>query len=135
MSLKANSKSNAKDRQESLLRFDVQWLSGQKNNPDPLPSRHEYEQLNSAGKSPQRKRRTSVNILASFLAIGLFSSVAYGLYQLGWLPQVNPSRPFALENPQWTPEEQRQANETIEAILALQEMASQSDANPPTQKR
>ena len=135
MSLKANSKSNAKDQQESLLRFDVQWLSGQKNNPDPLPSRHEYEQLNSVGQSPQKKRRVSVNILASFLALGLFCSVAYGLYHLGWIPQVNPSRPFALENPQWTPEEQRQANETIEAILALQEMASQSDANPPTQKR
>jgi len=133
--LKANSKSKAKDQQESLLRFDVQWLSGQKNKPDPLPSRHEYQQLKSVGKSPQRKRRTTVNILASFVAIGLFCSMAYGLYHLGFLPGVNPSRPFALENPQWTPEEQRQANETIEAILALQEMAAQSDANTPTQKR
>jgi hypothetical protein len=34
-----------------------------------------------------------------------------------------------------TPEQQRQADETIEAILALQELASQSESNSQTQKR
>jgi hypothetical protein len=35
-----------------------------------------------------------------------------------------------------TPEQQRQADETIEAILALQEMAVPNNPNPPpTQKR
>lgn len=118
-----------------MLCFDVQWLSGQKASPNPLPSRQEFQQLQAAWKSPPKKIRPSVNILASLLAIGLVSSVAYGLYHFGWVPPGISTRPMAIQEAPLTPEEQRQANETIEAILALQDMAAQSESNSPTQKR
>jgi hypothetical protein len=43
--------------------------------------------------------------------------------------------PIATDKAKLTPEEQRQADETIDAILALQEMAAKSEPNTPTQKR
>jgi len=42
---------------------------------------------------------------------------------------------MANDNSKLTPEEQRQADETIDAILALQEMAAKSESNTPTKKR
>ena len=135
MSIQAKSKSKAKGPAEPVLCFDVQWLSGQKTNPDPLPTRQEFQQLQAAWKSPTKKIRPSVNILASLLAIGLISSVAYGLYHFGWIPPGISTRPLAIQESPLSAEEQRQANETIEAILALQEMAAQSESNSPTQKR
>jgi hypothetical protein len=42
---------------------------------------------------------------------------------------------MAKEDSKLTPEELRQADETIDAILALQEMAAKSETNTPTQKR
>ena len=133
---KANPKKSSKHQKEPLVCFDVQWLAGQKETPDALPSRKEYRELKTVSSTPSKKTRTSVNILASFLAIGLCCSVAYGLYSSGWL-KTGSQPPTTAGNPSGlTPEQQRQADETIDAILALQEMAAKADSNsPPTQKR
>lgn len=133
---KANPKNSSKHQKEPLVCFDVQWLAGQKETPDALPSRQEYRELKTVSSTPTKKTRASVNILASFLAIGLCCSVAYGLYSSGWL-KTGTQTPTTAGNPSGlTPEQQRQADETIDAILALQEMAAKADSNsPPTQKR
>jgi len=143
---KANPKNSSKPQKEPLVCFDVQWLAGQKETPDALPSRQEYRELKNrelknrehktVSSTSTKKTRASVNILASFLAIGLCCSVAYGLYSSGWLKTATQT-PTTAGNPSGlTPEQQRQADETIDAILALQEMAAKADSNsPPTQKR
>ena len=133
---KANPKKSSKHQKEPLVCFDVQWLAGQKETPDALPSRKEYRELKTVSSTPSKKTRTSVNILASFLAIGLCCSVAYGLYSSGWLKTGSQTLTDAGNPSGLTPEQQRQADETIDAILALQEMAAKADSNsPPTQKR
>jgi len=133
---KANPKNSSKHQKEPLVSFDVQWLAGQKETPDALPSRKEYRELKTVSSTPSKKTRTSVNILASFLAIGLCCSVAYGLYSSGWLKTGSQTLTDAGNPSGLTPEQQRQADETIDAILALQEMAAKADSNsPPTQKR
>jgi hypothetical protein len=145
----ANSKSKAKSPGQPRVCFDVLWLSGQKPSPDPLPSREEFLELKNTRYPTQKKKRTSVNILASLLAVGLCSLASYALLQSGWLPGETPQgtpHEITAENPSshanalapapLTPEQQRQADETIEAILALQEMAVPNNPNPPpTQKR
>ncbi len=133
---KANPKKSSKHQKEPLVCFDVQWLAGQKETPDALPSRKEYRELKTVSSTPSKKTRASVNILASFLAIGLCCSVAYGLYSSGWLKTGSQTLTDAGNPSGLTPEQQRQADETIDAILALQEMAAKADSNsPPTQKR
>jgi hypothetical protein len=145
----ANSKSKAKSTGQTRVCFDVLWLSGQKPAPDPLPSREEFLELKTTRSPTKKKKRTSVNILASLLAVGLCSLASYALLQSGWLPGGTPEQtPYEItaENPSspanalapapLTHEQQRQADETIEAILALQEMAVPNNPNPPpTQKR
>ena len=145
----ANSKSKAKSPGQPRVCFDVLWLSGQKPAPDPLPSREEFLELKTTRYPTQKKKRTSVNILASVLAVGLCSLASYALLQSDWLPSETPQQTphgITAENPSshanahapapLTPEQQRQADETIEAILALQEMAVPNNPNPPpTQKR
>lgn len=133
---KANPKNSSKHQKEPLVCFDVQWLAGQKETPDALPSRKEYRELKTVSSTPSKKTRASVNILASFLAIGLCCSVAYGLYSSGWLKAGTQTPTTAGNSSGLTPEQQRQADETIDAIVALQEMAAKADSNsPPTQKR
>lgn len=127
------SKSISGQQSEPTLRLDIQWLCGQKKTPDRLPTREEYQQQRSTTKSPRRKSRLFVNILASFLVLGAICGSTYGLYRSGWLPFGNSNTPMA--NNKLTPEEQRQADETIDAILALQEMAARSESNTPTKKR
>jgi hypothetical protein len=135
-SSKDHSEKNPKTQASSLLCFDVHWLSGQKTSPDPLPTRQEYQILQVSGRPVRRRFRRSVNILASFIGVGLLCALGYGLYQSRSARLVGPSEPIAKESPKWTTEQQRQADETIEAILALQEMAAaQSEPNPPTHKR
>ncbi len=129
------SKSISGQQSEPTLRLDIQWLCGQKKTPDRLPTRDEYQQQRSATKSPRRKSRLFVNILASFLVLGTICGSTYGLYRSGWLPFENSNTPMANDNSKLTPEEQRQADETIDAILALQEMAAKSESNTPTKKR
>jgi hypothetical protein len=128
------SKSTARKHSEPSLRLDIQWLCGQKKTPDRLPTRQEYQQL-SKSKSPRKKSRLFVNILASFLVLVALGGSTYGLYQSGWLPFERSNIPMAKEDSKLTPEELRQADETIDAILALQEMAAKSETNTPTQKR
>jgi hypothetical protein len=121
------------------VRFDVLWLAGQKPSPDPLPSRQEFLELKTTWHSPKKKKRTSINILASLLAVGLGSLAYYALLHSGSTPTEIPHE-ITAQNPnspaQWTPEQKRQADETVEAILALQEMAVPNILNTqPTQKR
>lgn len=130
-----NSKNKAKSQAKPVLHFDVHWLSGQKKNPDPLPSRTEYQHLQTASNPQKSNLRSRVNLLASFLAIGLVGLVGYGLFQSGMLPWQEGKSTVVQSEPTLTPEQQRQADETIEAILALQELASQSESNSQTQKR
>ncbi|MCE2813357.1 MAG: hypothetical protein ACK480_16160 [Planctomycetota bacterium] len=129
------SKSISGQQSEPTLRLDIQWLCGQKKTPDRLPTRDEYQQQRSTAQSPRRKSRLFVNILASFLVLGAICGSTYGLYRSGWLPFENSNTPMANDNSKLTPEEQRQADETIDAILALQEMAAKSESNTPTKKR
>jgi hypothetical protein len=130
-----NSQNKAKSQGKPALHFDVHWLSGQKKAPDPLPSRTEYQHLQTASNTQKSNPRWTVNLLASFLAIGLVGLVGYGLFQSGLLPWQEGKTPVVQNEKALTPEQQRQADETIEAILALQELASQSESNSQTQKR
>jgi hypothetical protein len=130
-----NSKSSANERTGTSLRLDIQWLCGQKKTPDPLPTRQQYQQQQSLSKSPPSKPRSFVNILASILVLGVIGTSTYGVYRAGWLPIETLGMPIATDKAKLTPEEQRQADETIDAILALQEMAAKSEPNTPTQKR
>jgi hypothetical protein len=129
------SKPNSTTSADPPVCFDVPWLAGQKSKPNPLPSREQYQQLRTLGQLPRKRSRKFINILASFLAVGLCCSIGYGLHRSGWFNLEPPTTPVAKDNTNLTPEEQRQANETIEAILALQELAAQSESNSATQKR
>ena len=132
---KAWSQKNARKPADSQLSFDVHWLSGQKSSPPALPTRQEFlNQKNAPPPTGKRSPRT-VNILASFLALGTLGAVGYGLYRSDWLAPKHGSDAIAKDTPTLTPQQQRQADETIEAILALQEMAANADSNPTTQKR
>lgn len=122
------------------LAFDVAWLLGEKEQPDPLPDR---EELNSARKSVRtpRRRRLTVNVLAALFVIGSVATVASMMAPkplqnlLSWFsnPSSSANQDDSTEPSEIDP---REANETIEAILALQEFAAQSDGKPnPTQKR
>lgn len=140
------SESSTKDRPTTAapLSFDVAWLLGEKDQPDPLPDRDAIQSARKNVRTP-RRRRLSLNLLASALVIGSIAAVASIAtpepFQnvISWfsnpaLPTQSPTQPDgSTELPET---DSREANETIEAILALQEFAAQSDGKPnPTQKR
>ncbi len=135
----------------SSLAFDVQWLLGEKSAPDPLPDREEGRVRNKV-RNP-RRRRMLLNLLATVFVLGSIGTigalVATGVTTQG-LQALIPggvfeSMPCVADRTQKSPsgaegnlslESEREANETIEAILALQELAAQSEGKPnPTQKR
>jgi len=122
------------------LAFDVAWLLGEKEQPDPLPDRAEILSLKKSVRTP-RRRRLSVNLLASLFVIGSVATVASVMVpdQIQSLTTwfYNPSSSTNRDDSKQSPEiDIHETNETIEAILALQELAAQSDGKPnPTQKR
>jgi hypothetical protein len=122
------------------LAFDVAWLLGEKEQPDPLPDREELQSVRKSARTP-RRRRLTVNVLASLFVLGSVATVATVMAPkplqnlLSWFSSPSSST-YPDESTQPSEIDPREANETIEAILALQELAAQSDGKPnPTQKR
>jgi hypothetical protein len=137
------SKSSSETSGPSALAFDVQWLLGEKSEPDPLPERDQIR-VRSKVSSP-RRRRVSLNLLATVFVLGSIGTLSaivasgfapHGLFEsIPWLADRSEDSPNG-PKPAISPESEREANETIEAILALQELAAQSDGKQtPTQKR
>ncbi len=122
------------------LAFDVAWLLGEKEQPDPLPDREELQSVRKSVRTP-RRRRLTVNVLASLFVLGSVATVASVMapktLQNLLSSFSNPPSSTNQDNATQTSEiDPREAHETIEAILALQELAAQADGKPnPTQKR
>lgn len=136
------SESLSKERSANTvpLAFDVAWLLGEKEQPDPLPDREELLTVSKSVRTP-RRRRLSLNLLASLFVIGSVATIASVMApkQLQnlttWFYNPLPSTNQG-DSTQWPEMDLHETNETIEAILALQELAAQSDGKPnPTQKR
>ena len=141
------SKSGKESAKPSSLAFDVQWLLGEKSDPDPLPDREQIR-VRSRIRKP-RHRGMPLNLLATVFVLGSIGTIGLlvatqgltgivpgGMFES--MPWVSVGAKDTPSGKEWaiSPENEREANETIEAILALQELASQSDSkSPQTQKR
>lgn len=144
-------KSDKESSIPSSLAFDVQWLLGEKSVPDPLPDREEIRVRNKV-RNP-RRRRMPLNLLATVFVLGSIGTIGAlvatgvttqglqalipgGVYEsMPWVADRTQNSPSSAEG-NLSPESEREANETIEAILALQELAAQSDGKQnSTQKR
>lgn len=145
------SKSGKESSKPSSLAFDVQWLLGEKSAPDPLPDREEIRVRNRIRRP--RHRGMPLNLLATVFVLGSIGTIGAlvatgvttqelqalipgGVFEsMPWVADRTQNSPSS-EKGNLSPESEREANETIEAILALQELAAQSDGKPnSTQKR
>jgi len=141
------SKSGKESAKPSSLAFDVQWLLGEKSDPDPLPDREEIR-VRSRIRKP-RHRGMPLNLLATVFVLGSIGTIGLlvatqgltgivpgGMFEsMPWVADGAKDSPSGNEGA-ISPESEREANETIEAILALQELAAQSDGkSTQTQKR
>ena len=129
-------------RQAPAVYFDVDWLAGNKPSPDPLPLREDYlaslPQASSTYRNP-----LPLNLLASFLGLSLCCGLGTAWFYRSNIQDLWEQSAVATNKSSTTlppagidKEKEREANETIEAILALQELAVPNDVNKPnTQKR